>query len=94
VHLVVLCVTKKKKKVTDAEIEKELAKIGARLKNLRKAKGVSRAELFAYEIDMASAQYTRYERGEDMYVSTLVRLIKEHKLSFQDFFGKEFDEKK
>lgn len=48
---------KKKKKVTNAEIERELHKIGARLKNLRKAKGVSRAELFAYEIDMASSYF-------------------------------------
>ena len=82
---------KKKKAVTDAAIEKELHKIGVRLKNLRKATGVSRAELYAYEIDMASAQYTRYERGEDMYVSTLVRLIKEHKLSLKDFFSEGFD---
>ncbi len=81
---------KQKKRVSDAEIEKELAKIGAKLKTLRKAKNV-RAEIFAYEIDMASAQYARYERGEDMYLSTFIRLVKEHKLSLEDFFSNDVD---
>ncbi len=71
--------------------DKELAVIGKRLRELRKAKGFTNAEFFAYENEFASAQYARYERGEDMRVSTLIRLSKSLGISLKDFFSQGFD---
>jgi hypothetical protein len=64
----------------------ELKAIGERLKQLRKDRGFSNADFFAYENGIAAAQYARYERGEDMRVSTLIRLAKAYDVSLSEFF--------
>jgi hypothetical protein len=58
--------TPKNKKPVDAYILKQLEKIGKRLQELRKKKGYSNYELFAYENGLPRAQYGRYERGQDL----------------------------
>jgi transcriptional regulator with XRE-family HTH domain len=83
-----------KKKANTRQIknsDKELAVIGKRLRELRKAKGFTNAEFFAYENEFSSAQYARYERGEDLRVSTLIRLTKGLGISLKEFFSEGFD---
>jgi hypothetical protein len=71
--------------------DKELALIAKRLRELRKAKGFTNAEFFAYENEFSSAQYARYERGEDLRVSTLIRLSKCFGISLKEFFSEGFE---
>jgi transcriptional regulator with XRE-family HTH domain len=68
------------------EYQEQYKKIGNRLKQLRLKAGYTAADKFAYDHDMHPAQYTRYERGVDMRVSTLVKLLTLYNLSLQDFF--------
>lgn len=80
---------KKKNKVVLTLEEKQRAfkKIGKRLKDVRKEAGYSAILDFAYEIDMQPSQYGRYEIGADMQISTLLRILKAHGMTIQEFFA-------
>jgi hypothetical protein len=94
IRLVFICfvlMSKKKSTQKTKNPDKELAEIGKRLRELRKAKGFTNAEFFAYENEFSSAQYARYERGEDLRVSTLIRLSKCFGISLKEFFSKGFE---
>jgi len=67
-------------------------KIGARLKQLRQAKGYTAAETFAFSHQIDRSQYTKYEKGADMYISTLVRLLVILDVGIDDFFAEGFDD--
>ncbi len=73
-----------------AQIE-ELAMLGERIKQLRKDRGYTNQEIFAYDNDLNRAQYNKYERGGDIRFSSLVRLLKALDVSVKDFFSKGFD---
>ena len=68
------------------EYQLQYKKIGNRIKQLRLKAGYSSAEKFAYENDIARAQYSRYERGVDMQISSLLKVLAVHKMTLQDFF--------
>ncbi|MHA7102557.1 helix-turn-helix domain-containing protein [Roseivirga pacifica] len=68
-----------------------LTKFAERLKDIRKAKGYSNYEYFAYEIGLNRAQYGRYERGEDIKLSTLAKVLKGFDITFEEFFSEGFD---
>ena len=69
----------------------DLAKFAERLKELRLKKGYSNYENFAYEIGIARAQYGRYEKGEDLRYSTLIKIIKALGITPKEFFSEGFD---
>lgn len=73
-------------------IEKLLELTGNRLRTLRKEAGYSAAEKFAYKNDISRAQYSRYENGSDMHLSTLFKLLEKLDISPVDFFKKGFDQ--
>ncbi len=62
--------------------------VGATLRALRKEAGYSSYETFAYEIGMDSAQYGKYERGKNMEMSTLFRILWFHKMQPDAFFAR------
>ncbi|HEY9084197.1 MAG TPA: helix-turn-helix transcriptional regulator [Vicingaceae bacterium] len=66
--------------------------IGRRLKELRKSKGYSSQETFAYDAEIPRALYGKYEKGANLTIASLFRIIKFHGLTFEDFFSKGFDE--
>lgn len=70
---------------------KEQILLGDRIKKLRIEKGYSNYEYFAYENNISRSQYGRYEQGEDMRFTTLVRIIKAHKMTLEEFFSEGFD---
>lgn len=72
--------------------EQNIKLIANRVKALRKAKGYSNQEHFAYEINIARAQYSRYERGIDLKISSLSRIIHAHGLTLAEFFAEGFEE--
>lgn len=71
----------------DEFIAENLEFIGKRLKQLRIAKGYTSYDVFAYEHEISRSQYGKYERGVDLRLSTLLRLIYAHDLTLQEFFA-------
>ena len=75
----------------DAETERTLKQIGDRLKELRKKAGYSNYENFAFENDIPRAQYGRYENGQDMKLSSLLKVLKGLDISLKDFFAEDVE---
>ena len=74
-------------KTTNSDIQK----LALRIKTLRKQKGYSNADFFAYESGISRSQYSRYERGEDIRFSSLIKLIKAFGLTPKEFFSEGFE---
>lgn len=68
------------------EDEKFLLLVGERLRELRKQAGYSNQETFAYDAEIPRAQYGRYEKGINLTLISLKKILDFHKLSFEDFF--------
>ncbi len=72
--------------------EKKLYKrIGVRLTELRKKAGYTSQETFAYDAEIPRALYGRYEKGANLTMFSLYKILKFHKISFKEFFLKGFD---
>ncbi|MFY0599311.1 MAG: helix-turn-helix transcriptional regulator [Cyclobacteriaceae bacterium] len=65
--------------------------IGKRLKALRKAKGYTSYEKFAVQNDISRMQYWRYEKGEDMRLSSLKKIVTALDMTMEEFFAEGFD---
>lgn len=79
----------KKKRYEDKEAF--LKKVGERMKEIRKEKGFGNYETLAYENDIPRAQYGRYERGSDLKLSSLLRVLDALDISIEEFFSEGFD---
>ena len=71
--------------------KKYLVQCGNRLKALRKAKGFSNYEHFAYFNNIGRSQYGKYEKGADMRLSTFLRVLKALDVSPEEFFKEGFE---
>lgn len=76
----------------DNYTEKQLHNLSERFKKLRKEKGFSNYEHFAYENDLSRSQYGRYENGEDLRFSSLLKVLKAMDISLKDFFSEGFEQ--
>lgn len=74
-------------------INKNLENLGKRLKDLRKQKGYRNYEQFAFDHNISRAQYGRYENGQDLRFSSLLKVLKALDVSLEDFFKEGFDTK-
>lgn len=63
-----------------------IKKIGTHIKQLRIKAGYSSLEKFAYEFEISRTQYARYERGEDMRISSLMKVLEGHGMTLGEFF--------
>ena len=71
--------------------ERELySLLGKRITELRKNAGYSSQETFAYDANIPRALYGRYEKGSNLTINSLYRILKFHKISFKDFFKEGF----
>lgn len=73
-------------KQTKKQVPTKLEKLGKRIKELRVKKGFTNSEFFAYEYKINRSQYGKYERGEDMRVSSLFKIIEAHGITVEEFF--------
>lgn len=64
---------------------------GDRLKELRKAKGFSNYEQFAYAYNFNRVQYGRYEKGCLISLKTLLKILSFHDITLNEFFDESFD---
>ncbi len=85
--------TKSAKKAVKVKLESEdqLKKLGERIRQLRIAKGYSSYEYFAYEHNISRAQFGRYENGQDIRLSTLVKVINAFGMTLHEFFSEGFE---
>ncbi|MDB5003883.1 MAG: helix-turn-helix domain protein [Mucilaginibacter sp.] len=71
--------------------QEELKKLGNRIKNLRVKAGFTNYEYFAYKHEIPRAQFGRYERGEDLRYTSLLKVIKALDITIKEFFSEGFD---
>jgi transcriptional regulator with XRE-family HTH domain len=75
------------------EDEKRLYTLmGKRITELRKKAGYTSQETFAYDADIPRALYGRYEKGVNLTVSSLHRILKHHQITFKEFFREGFED--
>jgi transcriptional regulator with XRE-family HTH domain len=81
------------KKINKKElnIDDQLIKIGKRIKQLRIEQGYSSYEYFAYEHNISRAQFGRYEKGQDLGISSLIRVVNAFGMTLEQFFSEGFD---
>lgn len=63
-----------------------MQKIGKRLRELRIKKGYSSYEAFAWDYEMTRQTIGRAEQGKNITLETLIKILKIHKVSLEDFF--------
>lgn len=66
--------------------------LGKRITNLRKKAGYTSQETFAYDAEIPRALYGRYEKGVNLTLASLYRILKYHKISLSDFFKNGFED--
>lgn len=72
--------------IKDTDELKELGRLSTRIKELRTKTGLS-AEQFAFEHNIARSQYARYESGQDIRYSTLIKIIRAFDMTPEEFFN-------
>lgn len=88
--------TKKKdrKKATLGHFDhdKFLLNVGKRIKKMRKEKGFSSYELFAYDIEISRSGMSNYEAGNfsDIQLRTLLKIIDGLGMTAKEFFSEGF----
>ena len=84
--------SKGKKKVNKVDYipDDMRAKLGKRLRDLRIQRGYSNYDDFAYENDFSRAQVGRYENGQDMRFSSLIKMLNALNISIEEFFSDGF----
>ena len=74
----------------DTYTQEQLTKLGNRLRELRIERGFSNYEQFAFEHNLPRAQYGRYEQGQDLRFSSLLKVLKALDISLEEFFKEGF----
>jgi transcriptional regulator with XRE-family HTH domain len=75
----------------DDYIEIQLENLGKRIREVRKEKGYANYEQFAFDNELPRAQYGRYEKGQDLRFTSLLKVLKAMDISLKDFFSKGFE---
>ena len=60
--------------------------IGAKIKDLRIRSGYTSAEIFAYEHELNRISYWRMEKGTNITMSSLFRILDIHQITLSEFF--------
>lgn len=80
-----------KKSPKSIDLEKSLTQLGERIKQLRIDRGYSSYEQFAFEHEISRSQFGRYENGEDLRFSSLIKVINALGVTLEEFFSEGFD---
>lgn len=63
-----------------------LEKVAKKIKQLRKDKGYTSFQAFAYDFELNRVQYWRIESGKNITLKTLIKVLEIHQISLADFF--------
>lgn len=72
---------------------KDIQKLAKRIKTLRMDQGYVNADHFAFDHYFARTQYARYEKGEDLRFTSLLKLVRAFGITLEQFFSEGFDER-
>ena len=72
--------------IKDEYTEKQLTNLGNKLRELRISRGFTNYEQFAFTHDLPRAQYGRYENGQDLRFSSLLKVLKALDVSLNDLW--------
>ncbi|WP_294962586.1 helix-turn-helix transcriptional regulator [uncultured Flavobacterium sp.] len=70
----------------DKDIDSIILQIAEKIKALRKEKGFKSYETFAFEYDINRVQYWRIEKGNNITLKTLIKILAIHNLTLNEFF--------
>ena len=73
-------------KKADIESEEFIKKVAERIRTLRKEKGYTNYEDFAFEKGIPRAQFGRYEKGTDLRISSLKKVADALEIGLEEFF--------
>ena len=79
-------------KKNDQEKQQSISNLAERIKSLRIQKGYTNYENFAFDHNIPRAQFGRYEKGEDLRFSSLVKIVKAFDMSLTEFFSEGFED--
>jgi transcriptional regulator with XRE-family HTH domain len=65
--------------------------LGQRITELRKKAGYASQEVFAHDVGISRGQYYRYEIGANMELSSLLKIMRFHKVNAKEFFNEGFE---
>lgn len=82
---------KKRAALASLSPDDQLKKLGERIKQLRIKKGYTSYEYFAYDNNISRAQMGRYEKGQDLRFTSLVKVVNALGVSLEEFFSEGFD---
>ena len=68
-----------------------LERFSQRFKALRKAKGYTNQEYFAYDNEFSRVQVGKWERGGDIKLSSVARVCDALGITMKEFFSEGFD---
>lgn len=74
-------------KKLDKLAEDTILQIAEKIKTLRKEKGFTSYESFAFEYEINRVQYFRIEKGQNITIKTLIKVLAIHNLTLQQFFS-------
>jgi len=80
----------KAKIIAPKEKTAEILLLAERIKQLRKERGYSSQETFAYDNDYTLSYYSRLERGEDIRFTSLIKVCKALDVDLRTFFSTGF----
>lgn len=69
-----------------AHTDPRLKEIALKIKELRKSSGCRSYETFALDHNLDRKQYWRVEKGSNITLATLLKILDIHQISLQDFF--------
>lgn len=73
------------------QVNLDIQRLAKRIRELRAARGYSNYEKFAFEKDIPRAQYWRYEKGEDLKFTSLMKVLRALEITPEEFFSEGFD---
>ena len=71
---------------SEEQLKTKINEIADKIKQLRKNSGYSSHETFAYDKNLDRVQYWRIESGSNITLKTLLKILKIHNMSLEDFF--------
>lgn len=77
----------RKMKQVDEPLDSRLLKVAQKLRQLRLQAGYKSYEAFAFDNDLPRVGYGRHEKGSNITMKSLLRLLDIHKVSLAEFFS-------
>jgi transcriptional regulator with XRE-family HTH domain len=68
------------------ELDTRIKRIAKKLRELRIEKGYSNHETFAWDNNINRVQYWKVEKGSNVTIKTLLKILDIHNISLSEFF--------